>query len=206
MTSSNNILISDSDQRFSASKNEHQPLTNDMQKSRVELYDAWLKEPATKAGLQSCADFAIGILHNDMTLRVPRSHDLRANKFAAWREAWRDRLGTAMQEEFFRQFPSIASHLSEDTIKHVVVEFVWPQIEDELMAFALQGLARTWVRQHMGDLTTIGQPSLIRGQWVIPLGIQDDGSELGQIVLDCEGNILEKRSSSRKDILAKING
>ncbi len=165
---------------------------------------AWLSEPETKASLQRCADFAVETLHNDTTLRVPRSIEQRENGFTTWRNEWRDRLGTAIQEEFFRQFPGITRNLSPDSIKNIVIKSVWPQVEAELMTFALEGLARTWVRRHMGDATTIGRPRLETDHWVVPIGIKGYADDLGQVTLDSNGNVIEAASSSRNDMLARI--
>jgi len=167
---------------------------------------AWLAEQATQEKLQHCADFAISVLHNDLTLRVPRSADQRTGGFADWRNVWHNRLGTAIQDEFHRQFPGITSRLSPGIINATEVDYIWPQIYSELLSFAIEGLTRAWVRRRMGDAVILKRPRSEGANWVVPIGIQGRDADIGQVVLDRDGNIIEENSSSRADILAHIHG
>lgn len=170
------------------------------------VLQAWFHEPEVQRGIQRCAEFALEALHNDLTLRIPRASDLRKNSFALWRAVWRDRLGIAIEAEFRRQFPNLAGHLTPDTVQDAIVGSIWPLVEPELLAFAVEGLARTWVRRHMGDALVIRRPQWEGSDWVVPLGQQGREAELGRIVLDRDGNVIEEASSSRDDILAHLHG
>ena len=52
----------------------------------------------------------------------------------------------------------------------------------------------------------IKRPRLEETNWIVPLGIQGDEADLGQVVLDRDGNVIEELSSSRGDLLARIHG
>lgn len=165
----------------------------------------WLDEPATKEGLQRCADAAIEKLKADLTLRVPRDPEDRADGFAQWLGIWKDRLSPAIQDEFHRQFPPIAERLSPDYLSDMVSELVWPQVKPTLLAFAIRGLARPWVSGKLGDALLLGIPEFLAGEWIVPLWLNGHSGILGQVVLDHNGNIVQERNPTREQLLACLN-
>jgi hypothetical protein len=180
-----------------------------MSAETVELpkdFNDWLNEQDTRDRLQRCADTAIAKLRDDLMMRIPRSHESREHGFAAWREQLRNKLATTMQEAFTTEFSRIADGLTPNAIRKIVAEQVWPNVERELIDFAVEGLALVWVRRHLGDALILDRPQRKGSGWVVQLDSPTNDRTVGHVILDGDGNVVESESSTRRNILAVLNG
>jgi hypothetical protein len=165
----------------------------------------WLADPETKRKLQLCADAGIAALKKDHSLRVPRSEEDRQGAFGDWKLRWRDRLSAEVEAEFHRQFPGVTDRLAPGTIKSIIDEFVWPEVESTLMSYALRGIANGWVSRNMGDATMVLPPERDGQYWIVPLTVRGHSHVKGQVVLDQDGNLIVDRCSTRQDILDQFD-
>lgn len=165
----------------------------------------WLAEPQTKEGLRRCAVNALAAINAELSLRVPKTEQERQNAFAFWLEGYRVKIGLEGQKQFAIEFPGIFQNLSEDTIRDVVDELVWPDVESFLRSYAIRYQAGLWGRRHFGDATIYGVPVRDEDTWIVPLSVARYGNNLGRIVLDADGNVIEDLSSTRVQLLERIH-
>ncbi|HZT43912.1 MAG TPA: hypothetical protein VFA07_17225 [Chthonomonadaceae bacterium] len=172
-----------------------------------QLVDEFFAEPENKEKFNKCIQRAILSVMEDVSIRIPRTESERQNEFEHWLAAYREKLGPAMEEAFRIEFPSLYKHkqLRPQTIRQTVEEHLWPLIEDELRSYAIRGVASAWVSKHMGDATTIGLPQREGSYWRVPLGVNKYGENLGQVVLDADGNVITDLTTTRKQLLEVIH-
>ncbi len=165
----------------------------------------WLAEPQTKEGLQRCAVNALAVINANLALRVPKTEQERQNAFSIWLEGYRDKIGLEVQKQFAVEFPGIFQNLSEDTIRTTIDELVWPNVESFLRSYAIRYQAGLWGRRRFGDATIYGEPSRDGNTWVVPLSVARYGNNLGRIVLDADGNVIENLSTTPMQLLESID-
>ncbi len=174
--------------------------------NQTEVLQQWLIEPETQKRLNLCIQQAIENLKADTSLRVPRTQEERSRAFAEWLRSCHRNLGPGIQEQFRKQFPGIAQRLTDpNTIKNIVEDKVWPDVEAVLRSYAVRGLASDWVRNHLGDAVLVGMPDSRDGVWNVPLAVTGVGERLGYVVLDKDGNVLVPLTSSRETLLKAIH-
>lgn len=147
---------------------------------------------------------ATRLFWEDASVRLPRTEAERQNGMEAWLEQRRLKLGAALQEEFPRQFPSLAQHLSSSFITSVFDGLVWPEVKPEIQRYAISGFAAAWVGRHMGDATTLGTPKRDGQQWCVPIGVRGYSNDLGQIVLNLDGEVIPEVTTTRSDLLEAL--
>jgi len=126
---------------------------------RMEVLHQWLEEPETQEKLHFCIQQAIERVKADTSLRIPRTKEERQGAFSAWLSSYRLKLGPELQEQFRQQFPGVTQRFKDpNTIKSIVENKIWPDVEAVLCSYAVRGLASDWVRSHMGDAVLVGKP------------------------------------------------
>ena len=155
---------------------------------------------AHQAAVQRAIESALYAAQHDRTLRVPRSEEDRANGFAGWLARKRRQHEPMMQTAIAEAFANVAP-LDDMTAQKYMDCCVWPAVEFWLLHhWALRAQASSWSSRHYRDSTTIGMPEAQGAMWRIPLGVYQCGENLGQIMLDCNGNVIEHLTST----LAKL--
>ena len=173
---------------------------------RMEVLQDWLEQPETQEKLRSCVQAAVERIEADTSLRVPRTEEERGGAFAAWLHSYQKKIGPEMQEQFRQQFPGIAQSLRDpDTIKSIVEEQIWPDVAATLISYAVRGLASDWVRRNIGDAVLVGMPHFSDRAWNVPLAVIDVGENLGHVVMDTDGNIIARLTSSREALREAIH-
>ena len=172
--------------------------------SAAEPHPAWLDDPAVKQALQRCADTAMQAIRSDYTLRVPREPQDRADGFSRWLTHQQERLAPDAEARLRQELPDNLGDLPQDILHSTFLEGVWPQAESLLLSYALRGLARAWVSRNLGDAIALGEPEWTDSLWKVPLKL--DGKTIGLVALDRDGNILTERSSSRDELLDRVDG
>lgn len=152
------------------------------------LIDGWISEASRR-------------FWEDASVRVPRTEAERRNGMEAWLEQRRLRLGAALQDEFPHLFPSLAQTLPASFITSVFDELVWPKVKPEIQRYAMSGFAAAWIGRHMGDATILGTPERDGQHWCVPLGVSGYGDDLGQIVLNLDGEVIPELTTTRRDLL-----
>lgn len=77
-------------------------------------------------------------------------------------------------------------------------------MKQEVQRYAIFGAVAAWIGRYMGDATTIGVPERHGEQWRVPIGVRGYGDNLGQIVLNAEGEVVPGLTTSRSEILEAI--
>jgi hypothetical protein len=169
------------------------------------IFAEWLDEPKTKVGLQRCADALAYAFDHEMSVRVPRSAELRAGQFAGWFAQMRQKLAPKLSEAFNHEFPGIGARLGPKTLEDILTENVWPLAQDHFLTYAIEGIVTPWVRSHLGDALQVGQPARSGNRWNVPLSLSRS-SPIGLVVLDLDGNVIESESDTREKLLAAMSG
>ena len=177
-----------------------------MSTQSINLLEDWLNDKDTKVRLQRCADAVVHAFDSDLSVRVPRSASLRDAHFAVWLTRMREKLAGVMQAAFSNEFPSVSSKLTANTIQSVFAEYLWPKVEDHLVAYAIEGIAIPWVRLHVGDSISVDHAERRGERWLVSLSLSHASKEIGKIALDLDGNVIETESDSRNELLAALNG
>lgn len=167
--------------------------------SHAEALPDWAEIHANE--LRHSIEAALDTVKADVSLRVPRTEAERQNAFAGWLAEQRVKYEAAMQSAVRSEFAALA----EDSVGNIVTAYVWPEVEAFLRSFVLRYQAGVWVCKYMGDATTIGLPEPDGDYWRIPLGIAKYGENLGQIVLDADGNVILHLTSTRQQLSEKIS-
>lgn len=168
----------------------------------AEISAAWVAE--NRPEIDRWISEAMRRFLEDASVRLPRTEAERRNGMEAWLERQRLQLGASLQEAFLHQFPSLVQSLSLSFITSVFDELVWPQVKPEVQRYAIFGFASAWIGRHMGDATTVGTPKRDGRQWCVPLGVSGHGSDLGQIVLNLDGEVIPELTTTRRDLLEAI--
>ena len=159
---------------------------------------------AYQDSIKRSIEIAIDAVQHDYSRRVPRTEEERQNEFAAWFEKYRAKCEPLMQSAVQEAFANIAV-LDALTVKEYVQRYVWPEVAHWLLhTYVLRGQVAKWVSHHYGGATTIGMPEAHGDCWRVPLGVHNVGENMGQVVLDRDGNIIEAQTSTRQQILEKI--
>ena len=173
---------------------------------RMEVLHQWLEEPETQEKLHFCIQQVIERVKADTSLRIPRTKEERQGAFSAWLSSYRLKLGPELQEQFRQQFPGVTQRFKDpNTIKSIVENKIWPDVEAVLCSYAVRGLASDWVRSHMGDAVLVGKPDFRDDAWNVPLAVASVGEHLGYVALDKSGNVIEPLTSSRDALLRAIH-
>jgi hypothetical protein len=150
---------------------------------------------------------AIDSLEQDTPLRVPRSEADRRNDFALWLSRYHERLVPRITDEIQQRLSArVSTPVPAEVLQKVVDDQVWPEVERFLRWYAIRGQAAGWVTRHMGDATTIGAPEPHPAGWRVPLGVAGYGDDLGQVVLDRDGNIVASLTSTANELREAMGG
>lgn len=154
-----------------------------------------LTAPERTAGVQEIVDqllpAALQLVESDTVLRVPRTDEECRDRFAEWLSTHRARLAPTIRQLIDRAVPAQGHDAA------AVEEAVWSRLSPVLLDFAVRGRAVQWVSRHLGDATTIGWSERTEEGWRIPLGVRGHGENLGQMVLDPDGRVVEALTSTR---------
>lgn len=167
-----------------------------------EIVSAWIEE--NRVPLRQWTNEAVRIFSEDASVRLPRTESERRNGMEEWLEQRRIKLAAALHEEFPRYFPSQVPHLLPSFVTSVFDELVWPQVKPEVQRYAIFGFAAAWVGRYMGDATTIGTPRRDGQQWCVPIGVKGYGDDLGQVMLNLDGEIIPEVTTTHGDLLEAI--
>lgn len=143
---------------------------------------------------------------SDTSVRLPRTPAERENNMAVWLDNCRAKLSLALDNEFRQCFPSLAAQVDPGLIRQMFNEHVWPNVEPTVRRYALRGLAATWVGGHVGDATTVGWPEPEGPLWRVPLRVRDHGENMGQVMLNADGDVLPNLTTTRDQILEELRG
>lgn len=168
----------------------------------AETAPAWASEYPEE--IERCIAIALSVVPSDTALRVPRTEEERQNAFAVWLANWRTHYEPRVRAALEQEFPAFAEALAPAQFDRLFEERIWPKVEDQLRSYAILYQAGAWVRQSMGDATTLGQPVHEAGRWRVPLGVARYGENLGQVVLDENGTVFPELTSTRQQILETI--
>lgn len=168
----------------------------------AEIVAAWIAE--NRSVIDRWISEAVRHFWEDPSVRMPRTEAERRNEMKSWLEQRRLKLDADLQEEFPQQFPSLAQSLSPSFLTSVFDELVWPQVKPEIQRYAIFGLAAGWIGRHMGDATTLGTPNRDGQQWRVPIGVRGYGDDLGQIVLNRDGEVIPEMTTTRGELLEGI--
>lgn len=159
------------------------------------------------ARLERCVQRCIDFIKTDTSRRVPRAEADRANAFERWLDRYQRRLDPVIEAEARQEFPDLFGQ-EERTVEATALlhDRIWPGVADFLREYAVRGQAAAWVGRHMGDATTIGWPERIGDRWRVALGVMGYGEDLGQVILDSDGNILPDETTTREQVLEVIGG
>ena len=158
---------------------------------------------AHQAAVQRAIEIALEAVKRDYSLRPPRSDEDRANGFADWLTRQRQKQEPMMREAVSATFADDAP-LDEATTQRYIECCVWPEVEEWLEDYALGYYAGAWVRGHYGDAIYTSPSERFGALWRVPLGVNGYGKNMGQIVLDNEGNVIEDLTTTRLEILEKL--
>ena|SRR5258708_1743035 len=156
-----------------------------------------------RPAIEECVRHAIEFIESDHTFRLPRTEDERQNAFETWLEVCRGKLSPAIEADWKSRFPGIAKRQSPEFVKELIDQHVWPEVELFLRSLAIQGKASGWVLDHIGDAVILGTPVFDEGIWRISIGTKQH-SNLGEIVLNPDGNVIPEQSTSKQAILRVI--
>lgn len=159
----------------------------------------YFAEPEHQLQRQRALEAAVAAIVNEVGLQVPRSEAERRNAFADWLAEQHDRLRPLLQAEWQKAFPELAD-------ADALGECLWSDVANWLRVYALRGQAAKWISHNMGNATTLGLPQRTETGWRIPIGVSGYGEELGQIVLDADGNVLLEQTTTHQHILEQIRG
>lgn len=65
--------------------------------------------------------------------------------------------------------------------------------------------AIAWGRKNIGDAGLYGQPQSDGCFWRVALGVAGYGENMGQIMLDMDGNIVPEQTTTREELLKYIH-
>jgi hypothetical protein len=171
----------------------------------LETVTEFFAEPGNQARLRRLVQRAVERVHQDTSLRVPRSEADQRDAFAEWLAGHRARLGLSVQAEFRLEFPEIDAHFKNpELVREVVEQQVWPQVEQFLRAYAIRGQAAAWVSKHIGGAAVIGIAEPVGDRWRVPLSAPGQAEDLGQIVLDPDGTVIVSESTTRDQLLEQL--
>lgn len=184
----------------------------------------WLADSATKERLQTAVSDAVAAVDNyilSSTLRrVPRQPEERENGFRPWLDAfaahgfehwlndYKRELAQAIQKETLAAFPEFYGLRNREIIRETVETLLWPEMEpllrdraeELLLAYAVRGIALTWVSRHVGDGLLVGLPKRQGSDWLVPLHARDTDALITFVTLDANGKVLSDQAALRTDV------
>ena len=160
---------------------------------------------AQRASVRRAIEIAVNAVYQDRPFTIPQSQEERANGFTAWIAQKRQRLEPKMRAALAEAFADVAP-LDETTAQKYLECCVWPEVEFWLQDFAIRYHAGIWKQKHYGDGTYMMPIERFGDYWRIPIGVNGYGRNLGQIIVDNEGNVIEKLTTTRQEILEQLHG
>lgn len=154
--------------------------------------------------LSRCIEIALDVVKSDFALRVPRTEEERHNGFAAWLAKWRGKLEPAILSAVCKEVPAFCITEHPGRTADLFAQAIWPAVENYLVRYAILGHASSWKSHNMGDATTMHWPEPHGDYWRVTLGVWRYGDNLGQIVLDRDGNVLPHLTTTREQLLEQI--
>ena len=166
------------------------------------IVEEWIAE--NRIFIDNWTTTALQQFWNDTSVRVPRTLSERADGLAVWLEGFRLKMRSEFEKGFRHQFASMSNHLPPSYVAEVFDQNVWPEIKPDVHRYAMYGFAAAWAGRYLGDATTIGAPVWDGQLWHVPLGIKGHGDNLGQIVLDADGEVIAEQTTTRISLLEAI--
>ena len=170
----------------------------------TKIANDWITE--NRVFIENWRTTALKRFWDDTSVHIPRAESERANGLQVWLEQFRLRMRSEFEVGFRHQFPSMSDRLPEDYIAEVFDHNVWPKIKPDVQRYAMHGFAAAWRTGHFGDATTLGVPEQIGSYWYVPISIRGYEGEFGKIVLTQEGDVLQDKTTSRKQLLEAARG
>ena len=163
----------------------------------------WIE--ANRPEIDKCVEHLYAYLDADPSMRLPRSEEDRKNGFEQWLNSYRQKIAPVMESEIRQTFPHLAAKSRSKEVEVLIEREIWPKVEADLRSYALRGVASAWISRHMGDATTIGQPEWEGSCWRVPIGVNKYGDNLGQIVIDRDGNMIPDLTTTREQMFLPGN-
>ncbi len=161
----------------------------------IRLLREWLESDEIRVKLQAVSDRAMKRLSNDAEIRVPRSEQERANGFSVWLSGHRTRYVEFLHREFELEFPGIAKYFNDPLgLWDYVVEGIWEEISNELLRYAVRGLAFRRMATKFRDGFVPGEPALLDSErlWEVPVFRRLDAVVIDRIYFDFDGSPVER--------------
>lgn len=114
-----------------------------------------------------------------------------------WFNEYEDRFLEISQDAFRAEMPDLFARRQTD-IRQFLIENLWPLVKPELVKYAIHHIATQLVARRYSDATVVMQPEPCESGWRLALRIHNQDRELGQVVLDMEGNVIEDQTTTRE--------
>ena len=157
-----------------------------------------------QAQIRDVVDSVIRVIERDRSFRLPRSPDEQKDGFKSWLFAYQSSIWPALEDNWKRRFPEFTQGLTANEIRRIVASSVWPGVEEYLVRYVITSLAGIWTMRKLGDGLRPGVPRKFRKTWRVPVTHAQYG-EVGEVVLDLDGNIVPSASAKREEIVDAIN-
>ncbi len=154
--------------------------------------------------LERCVREALDARDDERIPFVPREEEERRDGFSAWLARWRARLTPLIEERIRYALPELEHALGGRPVALFVGEHVWPMTERWLRESAIRGLAAQWVSHQFPDSTTIAWPVWKSDRWWVALGGVPPEEQIGHVILDADGNVLEDETVRGEDRLRPV--
>jgi hypothetical protein len=140
-------------------------------------------------------------LGSDVALFAPRTEEERRDGFAGWLSDVEKRFIVRLEQELAAELGDLADEPIDwsDHARKLGQE-VWPTLVTELRRFAVRAIATRWAARQYPDAIAVLEPETDGDGWATPLLWRTDGSVIGRIALDADGNILTDKTTSRETV------
>lgn len=165
----------------------------------------FIRQPSLSSReIQQAVAIAIAVVETSPLLRPPRMVEQRTNAFAAWLEEWRNKFAPFIASALRCEASDMFADMPDSVLAEIVAQQIWPGVVPLLQSCALTYQAAEWGRKHLGDATMYYKPIQEGSTWRVPIGVLGKGENLGQIVLDVDGNVIENLTSTRAQLLERL--
>ena len=165
----------------------------------------FIRQPSLSSReIQQAVAIAIAVVETSPLLRPPRMVEQRTDAFAAWLEEWRNKFAPFIASALRCEAAEVFADMPDSVLAEVVAQHVWPELIPYLQSIAIDYQAGEWGRRHFGDATMYYKPIQEGSTWRVPIGVLGKGENLGQIVLDVDGNVIESLTSTKAQLLEKL--
>lgn len=168
-------------------------------RSTIDDLEVTLRKPDMQSLLARIADRAVELISTDVEVLAPRRSETGRTNISDWFKKHDARFIQIVLDAFRQELPDIAAK-REDDLRQFALENLWPLIRPELHKYALRRIAIRWAARQYSDSTIVLPPEAHANGWRLPLRISGGETDMGQIVLDNEGNIDVGQTTSRADL------